>query len=139
MMKIKFDIYDTRGTFPRIVSELATISNKLEYGSGVNVKGYAFYNGMDAAQWFKDHNVIVSIFVDGINILHAMISTVTHTAEANISKESAKKIDMGSNIEAEITSYFSTVLPSILVGNMKEVTSGSYKCLIGYLKKYSVW
>jgi hypothetical protein len=38
MLKLKFDIYDPRGAFPRIVSELATISNKLESEGGVNVQ-----------------------------------------------------------------------------------------------------
>jgi hypothetical protein len=74
---------------------------------------------MDVAQWFKDHKRVIAIFVDGVAMLHAMISTVTHTAEANRAKEAAKKIDMGSELEAAITVSFSTVLPSILVGNMK--------------------
>jgi hypothetical protein len=52
-------------------------------------------------------------------MLDAMIATVTHTAEANRAKEAAKKIDMGSELEAVMTVSFSTVLPTILVGNMK--------------------
>jgi hypothetical protein len=32
MLKLKFDLYDPIGAFPRIVSKLATISNKLESG-----------------------------------------------------------------------------------------------------------
>jgi hypothetical protein len=94
---------------------------------------------MDVAQWFKDHNGVSAIFVDGVSMLHDMIATVTHTAEANRSKEAAKKIDMGLEREASITASFSTVVPSILVGNTKQVTGGSYECLIGYLKNYSVW
>jgi hypothetical protein len=139
MLKLKFDLYDPRGAFPRIVSELATISNKLESGGGVDVQGYAFSHDMDAAQWFKDHNGVIAIFVDGVSMLHAMIATVTHTAEANIAKEASKKIYMGSELEASITASFSTVLPSILVGNMKNFTGGAYECLISYVKNYSVW
>jgi hypothetical protein len=120
MLKLKFDLYDPRGAFPRIASELATISNKLESEGGVDVQGYAFSHDMDAAQWFKDHNGVIAIFVDGVAMLHAMIEIVTHTAEANTAKEAAKKIDMGSELEASITASFSTVLPSILVGNLKE-------------------
>jgi hypothetical protein len=82
---------------------------------------------------------VIAIFVDGVAMLHAMIATVTHTAEANRAKEAAKKIDICSELEASITASVSTVLPSILVGNMKEVTGGAYECLIGYLKNYSVW
>jgi hypothetical protein len=118
MFKLKFDIYDPRGAFPRIVSKLATISNKLESGGGFDVQGYDFSNDMDAAQWFKDHKGFIAIFVDGIAMLHAMIATVTHTAEANRAKEAAKKIDMGSELEAAITVSFRTVLPSILVRNI---------------------
>jgi hypothetical protein len=144
ILKLKFDLYDPRGALPRIVSELATISNKLESGGGVNVQGYAFSHDMDTAHWFKDHNGIIAIFVDGVAKLHAMIVTGTHTAEANRAKEDAKKIDMDSELEASITAsfitvLFITVLPSILVGNMKEVTGGAYECLIVYLKTYSVW
>ena len=123
-MKLKFDIYDPREAFPIIVSEIATISNKIESGGGANVKCYALYHDMDAAQWFKDHNGIVHIFVDSVDMLHAMIETVNHTAEDNRPKEASNKIDMGSELEATIVAYFSTVLPSILVGKTKKVTSG---------------
>ena len=94
---------------------------------------------MDASQWFKYHNGIVAIFFDAIYMLHDMIAAVTHAAGYNRAKESAKKIDMGLEIEAAIKISFSTVLSSILVGNMKEFTDGAYKSLIGHLNKYSVW
>ena len=139
IMKLKFDIYDPRGDFPITVSELATISNKIESGGGADVQGYAFSHDMYAAQWFKDHNVVVAIFADGASMLHTMIATVTHTAESNRSKEAAKKIDMRLDLEAAIIASFSTVLLSIMVGNVKEDTVGAYECLIGYLKNYSVW
>ena len=139
MIKLKFNIYDPRRAFPRIVSELATISNKLESGGGVDVQCYAFYRDMDDAQWFKYHNGIVTIFVDGVAMLHDMIAPVTHTAEANRAKKSAKKIDMGSELEAVITASFSIVLTSILVVDMKEVTGGVYDCLVDYLNNYSLW
>ena len=71
-------------------------------------------------------------------MLHGMIATVIRTAEANRTKEAAKKIDMGSKLEAAITACFSTVLPYILIGNMIEITGGAYECLIGYLNNYSV-
>ena len=48
-MKLKFDLYDTRGKFPIIISEIATIFNKLESGGGVDIQGYAFSYDMDAA------------------------------------------------------------------------------------------
>ena len=72
-------------------------------------------------------------------MLHAMIATVTNIAEANRSKESADKIYMGLELEAAITASFITMLPSVLVRNMKEVTGGAYKCWVVYLKKYSLW
>ena len=86
-MKLKFDIYDTIGPFPRMVSELAKISNKLEPDGGVDAKGYDLSYDMDAAQWSKDNNGIFAIFVNGVAIMNAMIATVTHTAESNITKE----------------------------------------------------
>ena len=87
MMKLNFDIYDPRGVFPIIDSELETISNKLESGGGVDVQVYALSHYKDSAQWLKDKNGIVAIFVDGVAMLQSMISTVTHTAESNITKE----------------------------------------------------
>ena len=72
-------------------------------------------------------------------MMHDIIATVTHTAEANRDKESAKKIDMGSELEAVITESFSIVLPSVLVINMKEITDGAYECFICYLNNYSLW
>ena len=139
IMKLKFDLNDPRGVFKIIVSEIAAISNKLESGCGVDIQGYALSNYIDAAQWFKDHKGVIGIFVDGVAMLHAMIATVTHTDESNRAKEAAKKIDIGLELEAEITASFSTVLPSIWVGNMEEVTGGACECLVGYLESYSVW
>jgi hypothetical protein len=46
---------------------------------------------------------------------------------------------MASELEVAITTSFSTVLLSILVVSMKEVTGGTYEFLIDYLKNYSVW
>ena len=103
MMKLNFDIYDPRGVFPIIDSELETISNKLESGDGVNVQGYTFYRDMDDVQRFKYQYGIFDIFVDGLAMPHDMIATVTRTAESNISKEAAKEIDMVSELEAVIT------------------------------------
>jgi hypothetical protein len=73
------------------------ISNKLESGGGVGVQGFPFSHDRDTAQWFEDHRGVISIFVDGLSMMHAMIATVTHTAEANRSKEAANKIDIGVN------------------------------------------
>ena len=48
MIKLKFNIYDLRGAFPIIISELATISNKLESVGGFDLQGYAFSHDMDS-------------------------------------------------------------------------------------------
>ena len=139
MTNLKSDLNDPRGAFPIIVSELATISKKLESGGGVNAQGRAFSHYMDSTQWFLYHKGFIAIFVDGVAMLHAMIATLTHTDESNRAKEAAKKIDIGLELEAEITASFSTVLPSIWVGNMEEVTGGACEFLVGYLESYSVW
>ena len=72
-MNLKFDLYDPRGSYPRIVGELENISNKIESGGGVNVQGYALSHDMDAAQWFKYHKGVIYIFVYVVAILHAII------------------------------------------------------------------
>ena len=85
---------------------------------------------MYAARWFKYGKVVIEIFVDGVALVNSMITTVTHTAEANRDKEYTKRIDTGLDLEAEITESFSTVLPSILLGNMKEVADRAYECFV---------
>ena len=126
MTNLKSDLNDPRGAFPIIVSELATISKKLESGGGVNVQGHAFSHYMDSTQWFLYHKGFIAIFVDGVAMLHAMIATMNNTSSNNRAKEASKKTDMGSYIEAAIKVTFTTLLPYILVGNMKEITCGAY-------------
>ena len=46
---------------------------------------------------------------------------------------------MDSDLELSICEYFSTMLPSILVGNKKETMGGAFECMLGYLKDYAVW
>jgi hypothetical protein len=53
--------------------------------------------------------------------------------------ESQQKVSMSTDLEAAIITSFSTILPSILVGNKKEGTGGTFDWLKGYLKDYSVW
>ena len=94
-IKLKFDLYYPRGVFQRIFIKLATISNKLESEGGVGVQGYAFSNYMDSVQWFKDHNGITDILVDGVAMLNSMTATMIYTYEANRAKEADNNIDMG--------------------------------------------
>ena len=74
-------------------------------------------------------------------MLQSICSTHTHTHTQDYlrAQESAKNILLGSEIEASIRSSFSTVLPSIIVGNNKETTGGAYECLFRYIKDYSIW
>jgi uncharacterized protein YneF (UPF0154 family) len=55
------------------------------------------------------------------------------------SKKASKDVDRASELEASIVASFSTVLPSILVGNKKETLGGAYECLISCAKSYDVW
>ena len=45
--------------------------------------------------------------------------TVVHKFESTLTREAAKKIDLNSDLEASISDYFSTNLPSILVDNRR--------------------
>jgi hypothetical protein len=53
--------------------------------------------------------------------------------------EAQQKVSMNTDLEAAIITSFSTILPSILVGNKKEGTGGTFDWLKSYLKDYSVW
>ena len=60
------------------------------------------------------------------------------TQESLSDQKYVKNIRLGSEIEASIRTSFSTVLPSILVGNNKETTGGTYECLVGCIKEYPI-
>jgi hypothetical protein len=53
--------------------------------------------------------------------------------------ESQQKVSMTTDLEAAVITSFSTILPSILVGNKKEGSGGPFDWLKSYLKDYSVW
>ena len=74
-------------------------------------------------------------------MLQSICSTHTHTHTQDYlrAQESAKNILLGSEIEASIRASFSTVLPSILVGNNKETTGGAYECLVWHIKYHFIW
>ena len=72
-------------------------------------------------------------------MLQSIGAAHTLTQDSFCAQEAAKKILLGYDIESYIRDSFSTVLPSILVGNMKETTGGAYECLVGNIKGYSIW
>lgn len=49
-----------------------------------------------------------------------------------------QKVSISTDLEAAIITSFSTILPSILIGNKKEGTGGTFDWLKGYLKTYYV-
>ena len=78
------------------------------------------------------------MFSDAVAMLHSIGATHNLTQDCLSSQEASRNIILGSDTKASIRASFSTVLPSILVGNNKETTSGAYKCLVGYIKDYSI-
>jgi hypothetical protein len=53
--------------------------------------------------------------------------------------ESQQTVSMTMDLEAAIITSFSTILLSILVGNKKECSGGTFDWLKSYLKDSSVW
>jgi hypothetical protein len=49
------------------------------------------------------------------------------------------KTSMATGLQSAAISSFETILPSVLVGNMKTGSGGSYDWLHSYLKTFSVW
>ena len=91
------------------------------------------------AAWFNKNGLNIGIFCDAVALLHTIQAPVIHQAEATKTMESQQKVSMTTDLEAAIVTSFSTILPSILVGNKKEGTGGPFDWLKGYLKDYSVW
>ena len=82
-------------------------------------------------KWFKERNGTFSILDNAVAMLHYIGDTHTLTQYSLRAQEDAKKILLGSEIDTSIRGSFSTVFPSILVGNKKETTVSAYECLVG--------
>ena len=96
--RIALEIYDPCGLFPNPEHDLSLISNKLEYGGGINFNGKYFSHDKEASQWFMDHKATICIFVDAVSLLHAIGATVVHKFEATCTREAANKIDLDSDL-----------------------------------------
>ena len=103
------------------------------------IHGFNFSHDAELVQWFMDRNEFFTIFADVVAMLQSIGATHTLTKYSLCAQETAKNILLGYEIEASIRDLFSNVLPSILVGNKKDITGGAYECLVGYIKHYSIW
>ena len=98
--KLAFEIYDPCGLFPKLEHDLSLISKKLESGGVIKFNGSYFSHDKESDHWFLVHKTTICIFVDDFSILHDIGVTVVHTLEATCTREAAKKIDLGSYLEA---------------------------------------
>jgi hypothetical protein len=91
------------------------------------------------AAWFKINGLTIGIFCVAVGLLHTIQAPVIHQAEAIKMMESKQKVSMTTDLEAPVITSFSTILPSIIVGNKKEGSGGTFDWLKSYLKDYLVW
>jgi hypothetical protein len=80
---------------------------------------------------------MIGVFCDAVALLHTIQAPVVNEAEATKAMEAQQKVSMSTDLEAAIIMSFSTILPSILVGNKKEGTGGTFDWLKSYLKTYA--
>jgi hypothetical protein len=139
LMKLALAVLEPRGTVPRIEHELQVLSGKVDSGGTMDFHGFKFLGERDCVAWFVANNGKIALFADAVALLRSINATVVHANDSLKSQKAAWDVEQASELEASIIASFSTTLPSILVGNKKDLSGGAYECLISYLKDYSIW
>jgi hypothetical protein len=88
--------------------------------------------------WFQEKDAPVELFLDAHALMHAVRAPVVHQDEASRNLKSQRKTFMATGLQSAAISSSETILPSVLVGNMKTGSGGSYDWLHSYLKTFSV-
>jgi hypothetical protein len=78
------------------------------------------------AAWFEKNGLTIGIFCDAVGLLHIIQAKVVHQTEVAKTMESQRKVSMTTDLEAAVIASFSTILPSILVGNKKKGSRGPF-------------
>ena len=136
---LRFAVEHPQGALQTLKSHVAALRSHLESGGGIECHNIRFGSKTELMQWFRRHDLPVGIFCDAHALLHAIQAPVVHQDEASKNRESQAKTHMPSGLEAAVITSFDTILPSVLVGNMKAQAGGTFDCLKSYLKSQNVW
>jgi hypothetical protein len=132
-------LFNPQGDLSAIKSQLKSLQHRFDSDGAIECHGVYFSSKTDMAAWFAKNGLTIGIFCDAVALLHTIQAPVIHQAEATKAMEAQQKVSMTTDLEAAIITSFSTILPSILVGNKKEGTGGTFDWLKSYLKTYAIW
>jgi hypothetical protein len=137
---VKHVLFNPQGELSAIKSQLKSLQNRFDSSDGaIKCHEVYFSSKTDMAAWFAKNGLTIGVFCDAVALLHTIQAPVAHQAEATKAMEAQQKVYMTMDLEAAILTSFSTILPSILVGNKKEGTGGTFDWLKIYLKTYPIW
>jgi len=136
---VEHALFNPQGELGAIKSQLKSLQTRFDSDGAIECHGVYFASKMEMASWFEKNGLTIGVFCDAVTLLHTIQAPVIHQAEATKAMEAQQKVSMTTDLEAAIITSFSTILPSILVGNKKEGTGGTFDWLKSYLKTYTVW
>jgi hypothetical protein len=136
---VQHALFNPQGELGALRSQIKSLQTRFDSEGAIECHGVHFGSKTEMASWFEKNGLTIGIFCDAVGLLHTIQAPVVHQAEATKTMESQQKVSISTDLEAAIITSFSTILPSILVGNKKEGTGGTFDWLKGYLKDYSVW
>jgi hypothetical protein len=99
--------------------QLASFRDRVGSGGGIDCHGVTFSSKFELTAWFQEKNPPVELFLDAHALMHAVRAPVVHQEEASRNLESQRKTSMTTGLQSAAISSFETILPSVLVGNMK--------------------
>jgi hypothetical protein len=134
---VERSLYNPQGDFATLKLKAKGLQACFDSEGSIECHGVHFSSKTKMASWFEKNGLTIRIFCDAVGLLYTIQSPVIHQVEATKTMESQQKVLMTTDLEAAIITSFSTILPSILVGNKKEGSGGPFNWLKSYLKDYS--
>lgn len=136
---VEHSLFSPHGDVAELKTQVKALQQRFDSEGSIECHGVHFSSKVEMAAWFEKNGLTIGVFADAVALLHTIQAPVVHQAEATKTMEAQQKVSMHTDLEAAIITSFSTILPSILVGNKKEGTGGTFDWLKSYLKDYSVW
>ena len=136
---VEHSLFNPQGDLGVLKAQIKALQTRFDSEGSIECHGVHFSSKTEMAAWFEKNGLTIGIFCDAVGLLHTIQSPVINQAEATKTMESQRKVSMTTDLEAAVITSFSTVLPSILVGNKKEGSGGPFDWLKSYLKDYSIW
>ena len=120
MTSVEHALFNPQGELGAIKAQLKSLQNRFDSDGAIECHGVYFASKTELAAWFEKNGLSIGVFCDAVALLHTIQAPVVHQAEATNAMEAQQKVSISTDLEAAIITSFSTILPSILVGNKKK-------------------